>query len=231
MSSFESRAVSALTVVVAAVLAAAATQGTLLALACCGVAMFVLALTVLGSTRMGIVLLGGAFLTAPMYRGIGSAGPITPTDGLLFLGLVLLLPVVMERRLHLPGAFLIATIALSVIGLVSSAHNSAPVPALVYLVQWLVVFAGLPAFLVMWGPSRRVVDGLLGCYVLGIGEEGTIVDLLAYEGYKFVGVIVTLVSGLLGASGWSYFAVFLYTFFADFFFLVRLLLSVLVPLR
>jgi hypothetical protein len=27
----------------------------------------------------------------------------------------------------------------------------------------------------------------LGCYLMGIGEEGTMVDLLAYEGYKFVG--------------------------------------------
>lgn len=29
----------------------------------------------------------------------------------------------------------------------------------------------------------------LGCYLLGIGEEGTMVDLLAYEGYKFVGSV------------------------------------------
>lgn len=27
----------------------------------------------------------------------------------------------------------------------------------------------------------------LGCYLLGIGEEGAVVDLIAYEGYKFVG--------------------------------------------
>jgi hypothetical protein len=29
----------------------------------------------------------------------------------------------------------------------------------------------------------------LGCYLLGIGDEGTMVDLLAYEGYKFVGFV------------------------------------------
>lgn len=29
----------------------------------------------------------------------------------------------------------------------------------------------------------------LGCYLLGIGEEGAVVDLLAYEGYKFVGSV------------------------------------------
>lgn len=29
----------------------------------------------------------------------------------------------------------------------------------------------------------------LGCYLLGIGEEGTVVDLVSYEGYKFVGSV------------------------------------------
>lgn len=29
----------------------------------------------------------------------------------------------------------------------------------------------------------------LGCYLLGIGEEGAVVDLIAYEGYKFVGCV------------------------------------------
>lgn len=29
----------------------------------------------------------------------------------------------------------------------------------------------------------------LGTYLLGIGEEGTVVDLVAYEGYKFVGLV------------------------------------------
>lgn len=31
----------------------------------------------------------------------------------------------------------------------------------------------------------------LGCYLLGIGEEGTVVDLVSYEGYKFVGYAVS----------------------------------------
>mgnify|MGYP001582801834 CR=1 FL=1 len=83
----------------------------------------------------------------------------------------------------------------------------------------------------------------LGCYLLGIGEEGAVVDLLAYEGYKFVGcvdlpasafptepnrlellfcsIIVALIAGLLGAKGWVYGSVCLYVFLANFFFLVR----------
>ncbi|GAA6017535.1 hypothetical protein JCM11491_006858 [Sporobolomyces phaffii] len=69
----------------------------------------------------------------------------------------------------------------------------------------------------------------LGCYLLGIGEEGTMVDLLAYEGYKFVGVIVTLLAGLLGVSGWSYWAVFTYVVLANFFFQLRSLRHLILP--
>ncbi|GAA5969920.1 hypothetical protein JCM3765_000369 [Sporobolomyces pararoseus] len=69
----------------------------------------------------------------------------------------------------------------------------------------------------------------LGCYLLGIGEEGTMVDLLAYEGYKFVGVIVTLLAGLLGVTGWSYWAVFTYVVLANFFFQLRSLRHLILP--
>lgn len=69
----------------------------------------------------------------------------------------------------------------------------------------------------------------LGCYLLGIGEEGAVVDLLAYEGYKFVGIIVALVAGLLGAKGWAFWLVFLYVFLANFFFLLRSLRHIVLP--
>ncbi|KAK4048123.1 Protein transport protein yif1 [Microbotryomycetes sp. JL201] len=69
----------------------------------------------------------------------------------------------------------------------------------------------------------------LGCYLLGIGEEGTMVDLLSYEGYKFVGVIVTLLAGLVGIGGWSFWLVFAYTLFANFFFQLRSLRHIILP--
>jgi hypothetical protein len=77
----------------------------------------------------------------------------------------------------------------------------------------------------------------LGTYLLNIGGEGTVVDLFAYSGYKFVGsvrvpprsqrltrrrIIVTLTTGLLQLRSWVYWTTFLYTFLANFFFLVRL---------
>lgn len=65
----------------------------------------------------------------------------------------------------------------------------------------------------------------LGCYLLSISNESQLLDLVAYSGYKFVGIIVTLViSESLnrgrGTGGWIGWAVFIYTFLANAFFLV-----------
>ena len=64
-------------------------------------------------------------------------------------------------------------------------------------------------------------------YILGIKNSSQLLDLVAYSGYKFVGVIVTLAlselvtggKGTSGPWGWGF---FLYTYFANAFFLVRL---------
>jgi hypothetical protein len=82
----------------------------------------------------------------------------------------------------------------------------------------------------------------LGTYILSIANESQLLDLVAYSGYKFVGIIVTLVASELlhGATGtkpslnagsgagrssgsWMSWVVFLYCFLANAFFLVRLL--------
>ena len=68
----------------------------------------------------------------------------------------------------------------------------------------------------------------LGCYILSISNESQLLDLVAYSGYKFVGIIVTLViaeivNGGKGTGGWVGWAVFLYCYFADAFFLVSFL--------
>ncbi|KAH9994671.1 YIF1-domain-containing protein [Russula vinacea] len=68
-----------------------------------------------------------------------------------------------------------------------------------------------------------------GCYLLGIQGTNPIVDLLAYGGYKFVGVIATLMVGLVGFSRTLYSIAFVYTFLANAFFLLRSLRSVVLP--
>ncbi|KAF2237870.1 ER to Golgi transport protein-like protein Yif1 [Viridothelium virens] len=74
----------------------------------------------------------------------------------------------------------------------------------------------------------------LGCYILSISNESQLLDLVAYSGYKFVGIIVTLVvaeivNGGKGTGGWVGWGVFLYCYFADAFFLLRSLRYVLLP--
>lgn len=65
----------------------------------------------------------------------------------------------------------------------------------------------------------------LGCYLLSISNDSQLLDLVAYSGYKFVGVIVTLVvSEVLnhgkGTGGWMGWTVFGYCFAANALFLV-----------
>jgi len=67
----------------------------------------------------------------------------------------------------------------------------------------------------------------LGCYLLSISNESQLLDLVAYSGYKFVGIIVTVVisetlNGGRGTGGWIGWTVFTYTFLANAFFLVWL---------
>lgn len=66
-----------------------------------------------------------------------------------------------------------------------------------------------------------------GTYILSISNDSQLLDLVAYSGYKFVGVIVTLVvSEILnrgaGTGGWAGWTIFTYTFLANAFFLVSL---------
>ncbi|KAL1921160.1 uncharacterized protein VTP21DRAFT_10876 [Calcarisporiella thermophila] len=61
----------------------------------------------------------------------------------------------------------------------------------------------------------------LGCYLLNISTDIQLFDLLAYSGYKFVGVIITLLVKLVLPS-WMAWATYLYTALAIGFFLVEL---------
>ena len=68
----------------------------------------------------------------------------------------------------------------------------------------------------------------LAIYLLNITNESQLLDLAAYSGYKFVGVIVTLflseiLTGGRGTNNWVGWSIFLYTWMANSFFLVSCL--------
>jgi hypothetical protein len=67
----------------------------------------------------------------------------------------------------------------------------------------------------------------LGCYLLSISNESQLLDLVAYSGYKFVGIIITLalseiINGGQGTGGLAGWLIFGYTFSANAFFLVSM---------
>jgi protein transport protein YIF1 len=71
----------------------------------------------------------------------------------------------------------------------------------------------------------EIVALKLGTYLLSISSQSQLFDLIAYSGYKFVGIIVTVaVSQTLnagqGSGGWVGWIIFLYTFAANSLFLV-----------
>lgn len=66
----------------------------------------------------------------------------------------------------------------------------------------------------------------LGCYLLSISNDSQLLDLVAYSGYKFVSIIVTILVGEIGnrgagTGGWIGWTIFAYTYLALGFFLVR----------
>lgn len=66
----------------------------------------------------------------------------------------------------------------------------------------------------------EIVYTRLGCYFLSIPFEASMLDLVSYYGYKFVGIIVTDVIKLLGGTGYVAWLVFFYTGLCVSFFLV-----------
>ena len=71
----------------------------------------------------------------------------------------------------------------------------------------------------------EIVALKLGCYLLSISSQSQLFDLIAYSGYKFVGIIVTIIvaqtfNGGKGTGGWVGWLVFIYTFLANSLFLV-----------
>lgn len=152
---------------VAALAAVAALMPGAVAYLAVVVALAVALMATLGRERMVVAVLGGAFATAPMYRGLIDTDVATPTDILMVLALVLLLPEIFGRTIRVPAALLGSLAALGALGLVSSLNNPVPLASVVFVLQWLLVLGVLPIFIAVWQPSRRVVDGLLGCYLAG----------------------------------------------------------------
>ncbi|KAI8359874.1 YIF1-domain-containing protein [Choanephora cucurbitarum] len=75
----------------------------------------------------------------------------------------------------------------------------------------------------------EIVYTRLGCYFLNIPFEASMLDLLSYYGYKFVGIIVTDIARLVSGKGYVSWIIFIYTGVCIFFFLLRSMRYVILP--
>ncbi len=163
----------ALVGLVAAVLAAClvvlSMRSLMMAAIACGAAAFVTLLAALGATRVAVLTLMGAFATAPMYKGLAPSvdSQVTPTDLLFVIGFGLLLPVLVTKRVQLPGVYVVGVALLIVTGCVGSVFSVNPAGSFLMLVLWMMVLLGLPTAMALWLPSDRIVELLAWSYVAG----------------------------------------------------------------
>ncbi|MBU2695718.1 hypothetical protein ABFU82_15335 [Nocardioides sp. WV_118_6] len=165
----ERRAVTVFVVLLAAVLAAAAARGPVLAAIAVGLAGAVMALAVLGRERMALLAMIGAFATAPMYKGIAPSPdtPITPTDLLFGVAVLLLVPTLIGRPVRLPMGYALGVLIILTTGILSTVFSPSPIISALQFFQWLVVLVGLVGLLAIWAPGWRIIDTLVWSYVAG----------------------------------------------------------------
>jgi len=87
---------------------------------------------------------------------------------------------------------------------------------------------GYTAWSALGAVGLEIAGLKFGCYLLAIGNS-QLLDLVAYSGYKFVGTIISIVASASLGSKFISWAVFLYCFNANAFFLLRSLKYVLLP--
>ncbi|WGY01287.1 hypothetical protein QI633_22445 [Nocardioides sp. QY071] len=164
------RVVTVFLVLLAALLAAASARGPIAAILAIFLAVLISMLAVFGRERVAFLAMMAAFATAPMNRGLspgGPSNPITPTDLLFGLAVMLLLPTLLRRQLRLPLTYVIGITLILVTGTIATAAAAAPLLSALQFAQWLVVILGLLVLFAVWAPSWRMVDILLWSYVAG----------------------------------------------------------------
>ncbi|MCX6399653.1 MAG: hypothetical protein NTX33_06975 [Propionibacteriales bacterium] len=166
----ERRLVVLVMALLAAGLAVVATEGLLLAILAVSAAGFLVVLAVLGRERTAMLVMMLAFATAPMNKGIspgGAASPISITDVLFGLAVMLLVPTLLRRSLRLPLMYVVGVSLIMVTGTLSTVFSPEPFVSAVQFVQWLIVIVGLLGLFALWAPTWKMVDVLLWSYVVG----------------------------------------------------------------
>ncbi len=152
-----------------AALVGASTGGAVVALVAMGAAAFIVILVTIGAERTALLVLVGAYFTAPFYKGLafGAAAVVTVPDLLLLAGFALLLPRLVHGHVRLPPAYAAGVALVLVAGLTASVFSAKSGESFVALGFWMIVMLGLPVAFALWGPLGRYIDLLAASFVAG----------------------------------------------------------------
>ncbi|RNM17293.1 O-antigen ligase family protein [Nocardioides pocheonensis] len=140
-------------------------QGALFAVA---LIVACIVLVALGPERVGILALGAAFATAPMYKRLAPAGSaITPTDLALVLGFALLLPRMLRNRFDLPVQYVLAGGVIFATGLIGSFASDQTAAALLALAFWMATMFFLLVGVHLWRPTPAEIKLMAWLFVGG----------------------------------------------------------------
>lgn len=144
------------------------TDGGSSALIALGLVVAVLAMVVAGPERFGVILLGLAFATAPMYKRLAPAGTaVTPTDLCLVLGFALLLPRMMRNKFDLPVQYVAAGVVIFATGLIGTFASTMPAAALLALGFWISTMFILLIGVHLWRPTSGEIQAMAWLFVAG----------------------------------------------------------------
>jgi O-antigen ligase len=140
-------------------------------------------------TATALLVAGALFAPLNDVRPVAGLSIMTMADALLVAGFGLLTPVLLNRKLIMPGSFVLGWALLLPAALVASVLASDVATSFNHLARLLAAALVLPAALLWWRPDRRVISRLAAAYLVGAAVsviaavvEGPIDDENRYDG-------------------------------------------------
>lgn len=189
----------------ATLLVAVSTLGETMAGLSLAAAVLLALLVAMGPDRLGtgLVLLGLGLAPMNSLRPIG--GSITVSDLLLALGFLLLTPAILSRRAQVPAAFVIGSVLLLVLAVVSSLLSPDPAGSLAVMLRLTIAATVMPLLFLLWRPGRSLLPVLAWSYVAGqtLNTVAALVEGPDGGGNRYAGLTVhpnaMALSGLMAA--------------------------------
>ena len=157
------------------------------AIAFAAVAVFVLAWGLFGLDRTAAGTMVAAFALAPCVKFvIPGFRFFDVSDGLFLVAIVLSIPRLVSRRIWLPQAFVLGSLAFVTMVVLASANSATPAQSYIYGGRVVLAMIAIPALLVWWRPQGKLLVTLALAYTMGTGVS--VLVGLTQEGSRSTGL-------------------------------------------